>query len=331
MKAIMIDRHIRADELKLRETATPEIASGTQVRVRLKAAGVNPLDTKLRGGAYPLQQFPLILGCDGAGVIDAVGDEVSAFKPGDAVYFFHGGIEGINGNYAEYAVLDERFLAPKPQGIDFIHAAAAPVVLLTAWEALHDRLRLQAGQTLFINAGAGGVGHVAIQLAKHIGARVLTTVSSDEKAEFARALGADKVINYREQDVEQAVLLWTAGQGVDAALDSIGGRQTETLFPLVKYGGDLVSLLLPHQELDWREARTRNQRFSLELMLTSLLQGRADLQRRQTLILRQCRALIDRRRVAIKVSRTLPLKDAATAHAEIEAGHTLGKIVLEID
>ena len=262
---------------------------------------------------------------------DAVGDEVSAFKPGDAVYFFHGGIEGINGNYAEYAVLDECFLAPKPQSIDFIHAAAAPVVLLTAWEALHERLCLQAGQTIFINAGAGGVGHVAIQLAKHIGARVLTTVSSDEKAEVARALGADKVINYREQDVQQAVLLWTAGQGVDAALDNIGGRQTETLFPLVKYGGDLVSLLLPHQELDWRQARTRNQRFSLELMLTPLLLGRADLQRRQTLMLRQCTALIDRRRLTIKVSRTLPLKDAATAHAEIEAGHTLGKIVLEID
>ena len=331
MKAIMIDRHIPAAELKLRETATPEIASGTEVRVRLKAAGVNPLDTKLRGGAYPLQQFPLILGCDGAGVIDAVGDEVSAFKPGDAVYFFHGGIEGINGNYAEYAVLDERFLAPKPQSIDFIHAAAAPLVLLTAWEALHERLCLQANQTIFINAGAGGVGHVAIQLAKHIGARVLTTVSSDEKAEFARALGADRVINYLEQDVEQAVLLWTAGQGVDAALDNIGGRQTETLFPLVKYGGDLVSLLLPHQEFDWRQARTRNQRFSLELMLTPQLQGRADLQRRQTLILRQCAALIDRRRLTIKVSRTLPLKDAATAHAEIEAGHTLGKIVLEID
>ena len=171
MKAIIIDRHLDAAELKLRDTGTPEITSATGVRVKLKAAGVNPLDTKLRGGAYPLQQFPLILGCDGAGVVDAVGAGVEAFKPGDAVYFFHGGVEGIDGNYAEYAVVDARFLAHKPERLDFIHAAAGPVVLLTAWESLYERLRLQAGQTLFINAGAGGVGHVAIQLAKHIGAR----------------------------------------------------------------------------------------------------------------------------------------------------------------
>lgn len=331
MKAVLIDRHVSAAALRPRETQTPAIASATAVRVRLKAAGVNPLDTKLRSGAYPLRQFPLILGCDGAGVIDAIGDQVRAFRPGEAVYFFHGGVEGINGNYAEYAVLDERFLAHKPESVDFIQAAAAPLVLLTAWEALHDRLCLRAGQTLFINAGAGGVGHVAIQLARHIGARVCATVSSDEKAEFVRALGAERVINYLEQDVHEAVMAWTAGNGVDAALDNIGGRQTETLFPLVKYGGDLVSLLPPHQELDWREARSRNQRFSLELMLTPLLTGRADLQRRQTSILRQCAALIDGQSLRIKVSRTFPLKDAAAAHAEVEAGHTLGKVVLEID
>ena len=331
MKAIIIDRHLDAAELKLRDTGTPEIASATGVRVKLKAAGVNPLDTKLRGGAYPLQQFPLILGCDGAGVIDAVGAGVEAFKPGDAVYFFHGGVEGIDGNYAEYAVVDARFLAHKPERVDFIHAAAGPVVLLTAWESLYERLRLQAGQTLFINAGAGGVGHVAIQLAKHIGARVCATVSSDEKAEFVRALGADQVINYLAQDVYQAVMEWTDGKGVDAALDNVGGRQTETLFPLVKYYGDVVSLLIPHKDLDWRAARTRNLRFSLELTLAPMLSGLEDLQRRQTAILRKCAALIDRRILKIKVSRAFALKDAAAAHALVEAGHTLGKVVLEID
>ena len=219
MKAILISEHGSADVLKQVEIDEPEITSSTEVKVKLKAAGVNPLDTKLRSGFYPetIAPVPAILGCDGSGIIIASGSEVSRFKDGDEVYFFHGGIKGIQGNYAETIVLDERFVSLKASSQTFNEAAASPLVLLTAWEALFERANLQEGQTVFINAGAGGVSHVAIQLAKYKGAKVCTTISNKVKAEFVKSLGADLIINYKKDDTEQAILDWTGGKGIDVA------------------------------------------------------------------------------------------------------------------
>ena len=156
--------------LALQEVETPKLRSPKDVLVRLKAAGVNPIDTKLRrnGTFYPDRQ-PTILGCDGAGIAEAVGAGVTRFKAGDEVYFFNGGIGGATGNYAEYAVVDECCTAHKPAKLDMVHAAAAPLVLITAWEALHDRGQIHKKFRVLIHAGAGGVGHVAIQLAKLAG------------------------------------------------------------------------------------------------------------------------------------------------------------------
>ena len=330
MKAIIIQQHGEPDVLKVAEVDTPEINSASDIKVKLLAAGVNPIDTKLRRGMNPIKDFPAILGCDGAGVVAEVGSTVKDFKPGDEVYFFHGGLSGIQGNYAEYKVLDESFVAHKPKSIDYFHAAAAPLVLLTAWEALFDRANLKQDQTVFINAGAGGVGHVAIQLAKYAGAQVCTTISSEEKAAFVNALGADHIINYKEEDVAESILEWTAGKGVDIALDNIGGRQTDTLFPIVKHYGDVVSLLIPDKELDWSVARFKNLRFSMEVMLTPLLFGLKDQQAKQTEILKKCATLIDDKKLTVKLNQTLALDEVVTAHQLIESGHTLGKIVLEI-
>ncbi|MEM6999091.1 MAG: alcohol dehydrogenase catalytic domain-containing protein [Pseudomonadota bacterium] len=194
MKAVQLSEHGDTDLLKIVDVDEPEIKKPTDVKVKLKAAGVNPLDTKLRAGAYPILTFPAILGSDGAGIIEACGSDVSRFKEGDEVYFFSGGISSVQGNYAEYKVLNERFVTHKPKSIDFNHAAAAPLVLLTAWEALFDRAKLEKDETIFINAGAGGVGHIAIQLAKAIGAKVCTTISDNEKAKFVKVLGADFII-----------------------------------------------------------------------------------------------------------------------------------------
>ena len=330
MRAIQISEHGSSDVLKLVEIDEPEITSPSEVKVKLKAAGVNPIDTKLRSGFYPetIAPVPAVLGCDGSGIIEECGSKVSKFKQGDEVYFFHGGIKGIQGNYAEYIVLDERFVAAKATSQSFNEAAASPLVLLTAWEALFERTNLQAGQTVFINAGAGGVGHVAIQLAKYKGANVCTTISNQDKANFVKSLGADLIINYKEDNVEQAVLDWTNDEGVDIALDNIGGAETQKLFPIIKHYGDLVTLLIADKEIDWSLARLKNIRFSFEVMLSPLLFDLKQAQTHQTEILEQCSQIIDDGNIKIHISETLPLEQAAKAHQLIEEGSTKGKIVI---
>ncbi len=330
MRAVQLTEHGDPDLLKLVELDEPEIKKPTDVKIKLKAAGINPIDTKLRAGAYPLVTFPAILGCDGAGIVESCGADVTRFKKGDEVYFFSGGFASVQGNYAEYKVLNQRFVAHKPNSIDFNHAAAAPLILLTAWEALFDRARLEQNESIFINAGAGGVGHVAIQLAKHIGANVCTTISSNEKAVFVKDLGADFIINYKNQNVAESILQWTNDEGVDVALDSIGGTAIQDMIPAVKHYGDLVTLLRPDETIDWSTARFRNIRFSFEVMLSPMLFDLKEAQNHQTWILEQCANLIDEGKLRIHVSDVIPLEDAAKAHQLIEEGHTTGKIVLNI-
>lgn len=322
--------------LQLCEIPVPTIQTETEVLVKLFAAGLNPIDTKLRarGTFYP-DRSPHILGCDGAGVVEAVGAAVQRFQVGDEVFFCNGGLGGATGNYAEFAVVDERFLARKPAALSFAGAAAAPLVLITAWEALFDRGRLQAGQVLskkvLIQAGAGGVGHVAIQLAKFHGAEVCTTVSSQEKAEFVKQLGADEIILYKDADVVDRVLAWTGGEGVDLAFDTVGTETFYQTIPAVKNYGDLVTILEPDPALgNLKTARMRNLRISLELMLTPMLQGLVSAQEHQADILQQCADLCDRNLLKIHVSQTFPLEQARAAHELLEAGSVTGKIVLLI-
>lgn len=311
--------------------ATPQIQSPTEILVELKAAGVNPIDTKLRrrGTFYP-ERMPAILGCDGAGIVVAVGAGVQRFVVGDEVYFCNAGLGGHPGNYAEYATVDQRFVVRKPSSISFVEAAAAPLVLITAWEALCDRGRLEAGQHVLIHAGAGGVGHVAIQLAKLKGASVCTTVSTEQKADFAHCLGADKAILYKQVDFVEAVLEWTNGVGVELAFDTVGGSTFAQTFPAVQIGGDLVTILEPDASTNWKVARNRNLRVSFELMLTPMLQDLVDLQQHQAHILSECARLIDTGQLKIHVSQVFPLAEAETAHRLLESGSVTGKLVLQI-
>jgi NADPH2:quinone reductase len=316
------------DVLEYQEIETPEIKSTSELLIRLQAAGVNPIDTKLRQGLYPMDNLPAVLGCDGSGIIEAVGSEVSKFKVGDKVYFFHGGIGPIQGNYAEFRTIEERFLAHKPESLSFTEAAAAPLALITAWEALHDRVQIKAGQNVFINAGAGGVGHLAIQLAKIVGANVCTTASSEEKADFVRSLGADMVINYKEQDFVEAIMDWTDGQGVDIVMDNVGGEWIEKSFSAVTHYGNFVTLLQPDKETDWTVARQRNIGIHLEIMLSPLLFDLQDAQKHQTFILEEGARYFYAGKLKIHISKSMPLAEAAIAHTDIETGTTTGKIVL---
>ncbi len=198
MKAILMTKAGTPDVLTVCEVPKPTIKTPTEILVKLKAAGINPIDTKLRkrGTFYP-NEMPAILGCDGSGIVEAVGDKVEKFKPGDEVYYCAGGLgKRGTGNYAEYAVVEEQLLAFKPTSLSFAEAAAVPLVLITAWESLYDRARLATGQTVLIHGGTGGVGHIAVQLAKLKQAKIATTVGSTDKGRLARQFGADEPIVY---------------------------------------------------------------------------------------------------------------------------------------
>lgn len=332
MNVIEIQETGGPEVLRLVERPQPTLTSPEALLIRVAAAGVNPIDTKIRqrGPMLPAG-LPTVLGCDGAGVVEAVGANVSRFQPGDAVWWCHGGLGGAAGNYAEYRVIDQHWVHAKPQTLSLIEAAAAPLVLLTAWEALHDRARIADGQQVLIHAGAGGVGHVAIQLARLAGARVATTISSPEKAALAHELGAEFCINYHDEDVVEAVMDWTAGQGVAVALDTVGPEVFRRTIPALAHYGDLVTILDPGPELDLKEARLRNLRLSLELMLTPMLRELPQARMHQGQILHRCAELIDRGELRLHVSHTFELAAAADAHRLLEQGHVTGKLVLDLE
>ncbi len=334
MKAIAMTQPGSPEVLQLQEIPAPSIQTPTQLLIKLKAAGVNPIDTKLRqrGTFYP-DQMPAILGCDGAGIVEAVGSAVQNFAVGDHVYFCAGGLgEAGTGNYAEYAVVEEHCLAHKPESLSFAEAAAVPLVMITAWESLYDRGRLEAGQTVLVHAGAGGVGHVAIQLAKLRGATVFTTVGTPDKERLVRQLGADYPILYRQTDFVEAVLSYTDGQGVDLAFDTVGGKTFFETAPAVKIYGDLVTILEPSfNDGNFKVARNRNLRISLEIMLTPGLMGLTEAQKHQAQILKQAAQWIDEGKLTIHLGQTFPLTDAIAAHQSLEIGSTTGKIVLIIE
>ncbi|MDQ6950367.1 MAG: zinc-binding dehydrogenase [Mariprofundales bacterium] len=331
MRAVVMTAVGGPEVLQIVALPMPRIDGDHQVLVRLAAAGVNPIDTKLRAhGLYMDRPLPAVLGCDGAGEVVAVSDDVRGFQTGDAIYYCYGGLGQACGSYAEYAVVDSRYVALVPIGLDLATAAAAPLVLITAWEALFDRAGIASGMKVLIHAGAGGVGHVAIQLAKEAGCEVATTVSSEEKAALATELGADLVLRYDQQDVVAELLRWSGG-GVDMALDTVGGVAFHQAAESVRPYGDLVTLLQLPQDADWKGLRLRNVRLSQELMLTPMVLGMDDAAEHQAAILEQCGQMMEQRKLMVMVDDILPLEQAAEAHRRVETGHMAGKLVLAME
>lgn len=332
MKAVMMTACGEPSVLRAAATRDPTLENDTDVLIKLAAASVNPIDTKIRR-AGPLQEAPLpiILGCDGAGEVVETGALVFNLNPGDKVWFCHGGLGKEQGNYAEYNVVPAEFLAKMPENLSFIEAAAAPLVLITAWEALFQRANLQNGETLLLHAGAGGVGHVALQLAKWKGAKVITTVSSEAQEVFVKRLGADIVINYKTQNVTDTLRSHTGGQGADVVFDTVGPAIYTECLRQTRYQGRLVSLLDPGDSLDSKLARQRNLNLSFELMLTPMLQVQLrDWREAQVNILNQCKVLIEKDLLKLQVFKTYPLEQAAEAHQAIQQGGSRGKHVLKI-
>jgi len=333
MHAIVMNQPGGPEVLEVRSLPVPELPSARHVRVRLHAAGVNPVDTKLRAnGTYYPDRLPTILGCDGAGAVEAAGNKVTRFAPGDKVYFCSGGIGGEPGNYATYNTVHEDYLARLPANLDFNAAAAVPLVLITAWEALYDRARLQPAERVLIHAAAGGVGHVAVQLARHTLARVAATVGDADKADFVRALGAERIIEYKQENFMQAVLDWTGGVGVDLTFDTVGGETFCKSFAATRVYGQVVTLLQTACDTNaMKTARTRNQGIHYELMLTPQSHGLHAARVHQREILEAGAQLIEEGKLTVHVSAVLPLAQAAEAHRLVGTGHSTGKIVLQMD
>lgn len=333
MKAILMTAAGTSEVLQLRDIPQPELPSEHHVRVKLAAAGINPLDIKLRTKpAYYPDKLPAILGCDGAGIVDAIGTAVTRFSVGAAVFFCSGGIGDEPGCYAEYINVHEDYCALKPANLSLHESAALPLALITAWEALIERANLQAGQTILIHAAAGGVGHIAVQLARHLNAHIAVTISDNKKAGLTHGLGAEKIIHYREQDFVQEALAWTAGKGVDIAFDTVGGEVFLDSFKATRIGGKVVTLLsTPLSMTDIHLARLRNLSLCYELMLTPQVMHLHDERVRQRKILEEGAKLIEAGQLGVLINRMFPLKDFADAHRLMERGGVTGKIVLTMD
>jgi len=329
MRAVQMTAVGGPEVLRLAEVPEPRLAGDRDVLVRLAAAGINPVDYKLRSNGTIGGSLPAVLGWDGAGVVEATGPRVTRFRAGDEVYFCDGGFGPTPGTYQEKRVVDERFLARKPRALSFVEAAAAPLVTITAWEALIERARVGKDQQVLVQAGAGGVGHMAVQVARLAGARVAATVTPGPKADLATALGAELCIDYRHADVAAAVRAWTAADGADVVHDTVGGKTFTSSFSLVRPYGDLVSTVeSPWEEEAVKVMHDRNLRVSFAWMPAPAVFGWDEHRERQRKILEQAAVRFDAGELRIQVGATFPLERAADAQRALQAGQVIGKAVL---
>lgn len=326
MRALIVD--VVNGPLRLVSIPRPVPGPG-QVLVRIKASGVNPLDGKIRSGqaAHARQPLPAVLGMDLAGTIEALGEGVSGWLPGDEVYAMATGIGGAQGSLAQFAVVDARLLAHKPGNLSMRETAGLPLVLITAWEGLVDRARVRAGQKVLIHGGAGGGGHVAVQIARAFGAEVFATGSAGQQA-IIESFGAT-FIDYRKSSVEDYVAEHTGGEGFDIVYDTVGGETLDASFKAARvYEGHVVSCLGWGQHslapLSFRAAT-----YSGVFTLLPLLTGKGGEHHGQ--ILRDAAKLIEAGKLKPLLDpRQFTLQTAEAAHELLAGGAAQGRLVIEI-
>jgi len=308
MKAIRIHSHGGSEVLQYEDAPRPKPQAG-EVLIRVHAAGVNPIDWKVREGHmkdfWP-HKFPLILGWDLSGVVEELGKGVSRFKIGDEVYSLPDPTG--DGAYADYIVVRESESSLKPKSLHHIRAAAVPLAALSAWQALFDTAQLQPGQRVLIHAGSGGVGHLAVQLAKWKGAYAFATASTRNQ-DLLRELGVDEPIDYTQQRFENVA------RNIDVVLDTIGNDTQECSWSVLKKGGVLVSLVQPPSEEKAKE-------FGVRAAIIGAQPNGAQLA--------EIAKIIDSGKLAPVIDRILPLCEARRAHELSQSSHTHGKIALRV-
>ena len=313
MKSAQISRYGSSDVIEINQNAPEPTLSSGKVLASIKAAGVNPVDWKIREGAFQQMiqlQFPSTLGIDFSGVIKQVGEGVSSseFKQGDEVYGQAGVTNEGSGAFAEMALAKTDSIANKPKRLSHIEAAALPLVGVSAWRALTENIGLSKRQRILIHGGAGGIGSIAIQLAKYLGAEIATTVSANDK-QFVQELGADVVIDYKSQNFEDLL------HDYDSVFDTVGGQTYKRSFKVLKKGGIIVSMLeQPNSEL-------MNQ-YDIKAIFQFT---QADRER-----LTKLAQWVDQNNIRVNVDRTFSLDEAADALDYQKDVHPRGKVVLSI-
>lgn len=332
MKALTFRRYGKSPDIGFSELPRPTLRPD-EMLVEVHAVGLNPIDNMITTGIFkPVLTFqlPATMGSDLAGVVKEVGSRVTRFKPGDAVFasLFDLG----TGSLAEFAVVPERVAAPMPTNLDFVQAASVPMVGLTSWQAMKERAGLRPGQKVFIPAGSGGIGSMAIQLARHFGARVGTTTSTGNVA-LVRSLGADEVIDYKQQAFE------TALSGYDMALGTLKGDEIEKSVGILKSGGRLVSLVGP---LDAAFARARGLNVVLRVVFGLMSRKIMRLAARRGVSysflfvrpdgaqLAEIGKLLESERVRPVIDKVFDFEQAREALAYLAQGRARGKVVVRI-
>lgn len=329
MRAYVINRFGGPEVFEPAELPRPEPGRG-QVLIRVAASSVNPVDCKIRRGDVPVgPDFPAVLHADVAGVVEAVGPDVTAFRPGAEVYGCAGGLQGRPGALAEYMLADAELLAPKPAGLSLEDAAVVPLVAITAWEAIIEKGRVQADENVLVHGGTGGVGHMAVQLARWRGARVAATASEAAKREQARQLGADCVIDYRQETVGQYVERCTGGRGFDLVFDTVGQPALDQSIEAAALKGRVVTIA-GRSTLDIKPAFQKSLSLHTVFMLINMLHDYDKAAHGN--ILREVGGLIDSGRVRPLIhTQRFGFSEVAQAHALLESGRAMGKISLVAD
>lgn len=325
MRAMTLSEFGGPKVLTMRDMPEPTVGEH-DLLVEVYAAGLNPVDTKIRRGMHGDKEFPLIPGYDVSGVVTAVGDRVEHFRVGDEVYASPS--LARNGAHAEYVAVDARTAARKPAELDHVHAAALPLVTLTAWESLHDRGKIHTDETVLIHAGAGGVGHIGLQLAKVHGCRVLTTASRAGSIDLCEQLGADLVINYREEDFVERVKAETDGAGPPVIFDTVGGEVFDKSLDALAVNGRLVTIVLNDNPRVVQALFRKNATLHMEFMGVPTIHGIHP--ERQGETLRTVAELTDAGKLKPHIHKVVPLEDLPAAHEEQESGHVNGKIVVRV-
>ncbi|MCE8033816.1 zinc-dependent alcohol dehydrogenase family protein [Halomonas sp. MCCC 1A11057] len=319
MKALILKAFGGPESFELSEVAKPVPHAG-QVLVRVHATSINPLDYQVRRGDYPeLVSLPAITGHDVSGVVEAVGPGVTSFMPGDEVWYTPQIFDGP-GSYAEYHVAAEGIIGKKPPSLSHLEAASLTLVGGTVWEALVVRAALRVGESILVHGGAGGVGHVAIQVAKAMGAMVFTTVR-DTNVDFVRNMGADVVIDYEEEDYVDVILRETDGHGVDVVFDTIGGNTLSRSPDALAQLGRVVSIVDITQPQNLVEAWGKNA--SYHFVFTRQNRGKLD----------ELSALVARGQLRPHVGAVYSLADIPVAHALLESPKNglQGKIAIAVE
>lgn len=325
MRAISLNEFGGTDVLQIIDAPKPTLGTG-DILIEVHAAALNPVDTKIRKGLHGPKNFPLTLGYDVSGVVAAVSANVSGFSIGDEV--FASPSLARQGSHAEFVVVDASTAAHKPTTLSHVEAAALPLVTLTAWEALFERAHLQDGETIAISAGAGGVGHVAVQLAKARDCRVITTASQDESIALAKSCGADVVINYQTEDVIARIMQETGDAGCPIVFDTTGDPAFDQLLDCVAIKGRIVTVVLNENPRIVSALFRKNATLHCEFMGMPTMMNVNPAS--QGAILKQVAAMADTGQLKPHIFRTIKLEDLPLAHAIQEAGHVRGKIVVKM-